>query len=374
MKALRLLSLLAGSLSRRRYKIGQPRYLTYLVTFACNARCLMCDSWKKPSPEDLSLAEIDRIFRQLPALDMVRLSGGEPFVRPDLLEIAHLAQDVLQPFRLHVTTNGFLTDRIVRFCEARRKSTPLQLLVSVDGLESKHNEVRGRDTAWSTATATLKALAARTRELNLTLGVNQTVVDAAGAGQYRRLNEFLKPLGIRHHVVMAYDASATYSLEAEVEIAPKAIGAFSTFGRFPPAAIARLWDEVEEDVRAWPLLDRLAKRYYIRGIRNRVLHGDGTPNPPCVALNAHLRILPNGDVPTCQFNTRMVGSFRRQSFHEIWASQAARRQRDWVRRCPGCWAECEVLPNAVYTGDLFRPDAPGSPAHTSGIPVPLRPA
>ena len=28
--------------------------------------------------------------------------------------------------------------------------------------------------------------------------------------------------------------------------------------------------------------------------------------------------------------------------------------REWVDRCPGCWAECEVLPNAIYSGDLLR--------------------
>ncbi len=354
MKPLRFLSLLMQSAARRRYDVGQPRYLTYLVTFTCNARCVMCDSWKKPSPDDLTVREIERIFRQLPRLDMVRLSGGEPFVRPDLLEIAHLTQAHLQPFRLHITSNGFLTDRIVKFCETRRKDLPLQLLISVDGLESKHNQVRGREIAWAAATATLKALAPRRRDLNLSLGVNQTIVDAEGAAHYRRLNDFLKSLDIRHHVVMAYDASATYRLETEVDLAPKAVGDFTTFGSFQRDAIARLWDDVEADVATWPRLERWAKRYYIRGIRNRVLHGAGTPNPPCVALNAHLRILPNGDVPTCQFNTKTVGNLRRQSFREVWASQAAASQRTRVRQCPGCWAECEVLPNAIYTGDLFR--------------------
>jgi MoaA/NifB/PqqE/SkfB family radical SAM enzyme len=285
---------------------------------------------------------------------MVRLSGGEPFVRQDLLDIAHRAQDLLDPFRLHVTSNGFLTDRIVKFCEQRRRDIPLQVLISVDGMESKHNQVRGRDTAWATATATLKHLAAHQDKFNLSLGVNQTIVDAEGAEHYRRLNAFLKPLGIRHHVVMAYDVSATYSLKEEIEVAPKSIGSFATFGDFQGAEITRLWSEVEKDIASWPLTERMAKRYYIEGIRNRVLHGRGAPNPPCVALNAHLRILPNGDVPTCQFNTKKAGNLRRQSFEEVWHSAAATQQRDWVRKCPGCWAECEVLPNAVYTGDLLK--------------------
>jgi hypothetical protein len=62
--------------------------------------------------------------------------------------------------------------------------------------------------------------------------------------------------------------------------------------------------------------------------------------------------LPNGQVPTCQFNTKSAGSLRHQSFDELWFGEPARGQRAWVHRCPGCWAECEVLPNAFYTGDL----------------------
>lgn len=376
----------------RRQQTDLPRFLTYIVTFTCNARCIMCDSWRKPSPNDLTLDEIEGIFDQLPELDGVRLSGGEPFVRRDLLEIAHLAQEKLNPLFLHVTTNGFLTDRIVRFCEQRRKDVPLQLLISVDGLAEKHNRVRGHDKAWDYVTRTLEALAPRRRELRLQLAVNQTIVDAEGAEHYRKLRDHLRPLGVHNNFVMAYDASATYHLDDEVEVAPDEIGQFATFGEFSHQQLADLFDWVEHDLADYPLLERIAKRYYLRGIRSRLLEGrpkspaagrafsgrpsstdglghevgpkarvhgalgsDGAPpSPPCVALNSHLRLLPDGRVPTCQFNTRVAGDLRQQSFEQLWHSEQVEKQRSWVRACPGCWAECEVLPNAVYTGDLVR--------------------
>lgn len=349
-----LLSLPLTMLRARQGERCRPRFLTYIVTFNCNARCVMCDSWKKPSPEDLKLEEIDRIFRQLPRMDFVRLTGGEPFARVDLPEIARLVERHLEPLCLHITSNGFLTDRIVRYCETRDKATPLRLLISIDGMADKHNAVRGRETAWDTATATLKALAGRRRELNLILSVNQTIVDLEGREHYRRLRDFLRPLGIRNNVVLAYDASSTYSLESEVNTAPTEIGRFTTFGDLGEAEIAGLLDEVEQDLGDAAWADRLAKRYYLRGIRNRLLRGEGDPNPRCVALGAHLRLYPNGDVPTCQFNSRRVGNLRRQSFDEVWHSAEAETQRRWVRACPGCWAECEVLPSALYTGDILR--------------------
>jgi len=351
---MRLIQLLRSIRRIRAGETDDPRFLTFTVTYSCNARCIMCDSWKIPSPDDLSLPEIERIFDQLPQLDAVRLTGGEPFVRRDLLDICHLAQRKLNPVVVHVTTNGFLTDRIVQFCEARKKDRPLQLLISVDGIGEKHNQVRGTKNAWEHVVRTIHALAPRRKELRLSLAVNQTIVDAEGAEHYKLLRDFLKPLGIRNQMVMAYDVSATYSTERNIDVAPTQVGQFSTFGEFDRKDLVALLDEVERDLKSYSLLERVAKRYYLRGIRHRILHGVGSPNPPCVALRSHLRIFPNGDVPTCQFNSRVVGNLRQQRFRDIWSSATAKEQRSWVQQCPGCWAECEVLPSAIYSGDLLK--------------------
>lgn len=354
-----MLSRLAGFVTsvirNQRRQFNWPRLLTYTVTFGCNARCIMCDSWKMPTAGDLTLSEIENIFGQLPQMDAVRLTGGEPFIRRDLSEIAQVIDDHLRPLILHMTTNGFLTDRIVEFCELRSKRTPLDLLISMDGIREKHNQVRGHSRAFDSCMETIKALAPRRRELKLHIAVNQTIVDAEGASHYARLREVLRPFGIQNHVVMAYDSSATYNLERDVDVAPTEVGKFTTFGTFTTDEIRRLLDEVESDLDqySWPL--RLAKRYYIQGIRNRLVGGgQAVPNPKCVALTSHLRIFPNGDIPTCQFNSRIVGNLRTTSFDEIWTSIQAETQRKWVKRCAGCWAECEVLPNAIYTGDLLR--------------------
>lgn len=353
--AARLPGFLSAVARNRRRVPGPPRFLTYTVTFTCNARCIMCDSWKMTSPDDLTMPEIDRIMAQLPPLDAVRITGGEPTARKDLVELVATVIRHTRPLVLHVTTNGFLTDRIVELAEKRDRGTPLFLLVSVDGEEAKHNHVRGRDTAWAGVTRTLEALAPRAKELNLKLAINQTIVDPEGVEHYARLRARFAPLGVTHNAVMAYDSSATYNLEKNIDIAPTEMGQFATFGDFTTEHFDALLAEVEADLPGLPAAERAARRYYWKGIAAR-LRGEGVaaPNPPCVALNAHLRIFPNGDVPVCQFNTRTAGNLRRQSFKEVWEGPDAARERDWVNRCPGCWAECEVLPSAIYTGDLLR--------------------
>ena len=350
----RVLSFFRDAIRNRWNQDCLPRFLTYTVTYGCNARCIMCDSWKLPTKDDLELAEIDRLFQQLPRMDAVRLTGGEPFARTDLREIHDLAVTHLRPLVIHVTTNGFLTDRIREFCEQRDRQVPLQLLISVDGVGDKHNQVRGTERAWPSVLETIESLCGRERELRLKLMVNQTIVDEEGASQYRELRELLSRYGIRNNVVMAYDESATYSITRDQECAPAEIGQFTTFGNFTPDKLESLFDQVDEDIKSLPYLERLAKQYYMDGIRNRLIGDSGKPNPKCVALSSHLRIFPNGDVPTCQFNSQVVGNLREDSFDAVWNAARRREQRDWVKSCPGCWAECEVLPNAIYSLDLLK--------------------
>ena len=139
-----------------------------------------------------------------------------------------------------------------------------------------------------------------------------------------------------------------------MEVAPSQIGQFTTFGEFTESHLQTLFDEIEKDLANYPLLDRLAKRYYLLGIRYRLLADKGTPNPKCVALNSHLRLLPDGRVPTCQFNTISVGNLCHDDFADPWSSSRTQKQRDWVNKCLGCWAESEVLPRAIFTGDLLQ--------------------
>jgi MoaA/NifB/PqqE/SkfB family radical SAM enzyme len=231
-------------------------------------------------------------------------------------------------------------------------------MISLDGMQNKHNHVRGSSIAWASATKTLEILSKHRDPWRLDLAVNQTIVDREGVEQYRQLREFLGPLGIRHQAVMAYDGSATYNLQREVDLAPKQIGQFATFGEFTHDDLRALFSEIDKDLLRIPRWAHAVKRYYLQGIRQRLLPSEsenGWNNPRCVALRAHLRIFPNGDVPTCQFNTKTIGNLRETPFQKVWESLKADQQRDWVRACPGCWAECEVLPNAIYTLDLVKP-------------------
>ena len=118
--------------------------LTYTVTFTCNARCVMCDSWRKDAKGDLTLAEIERIFTAASADGRCPADRWSRSCAAIWWTSLGLAAGALDPALLHVTTNGFLTDRIVDFCERRPRTIPLNLLVSIDGVGSR--TMRSADT------------------------------------------------------------------------------------------------------------------------------------------------------------------------------------------------------------------------------------
>jgi len=161
---------------------------------------------------------------------------------------------------------------------------------------------------------------------------------------------------------VAYAESATYSTTTATDLSPATSGSFRTANPIDPELFRSFMDKVERDAKDLPWSNGVAKAYYLKGIRNRVLHGRGTPNPACAALGGHMRIFPNGDVPTCQFNSKMVGNLSVTDFDTCWNSTPALVGRAWVEKCPGCWAECEVLPSALLGGDLlmnrFRKEIP----------------
>ena len=55
---------------------------------------------------NLTLEEIEKVFKRLGPVYFFNVSGGEPFMRPDLAEIIRLACVHLKPSLVHIPTNS----------------------------------------------------------------------------------------------------------------------------------------------------------------------------------------------------------------------------------------------------------------------------
>lgn len=121
---------------------GQGRRFEYLrlsVTDVCNFRCSYClpDGYRKQAgqPANLSVDEIRRLVTAFSWLGLwkVRLTGGEPSLRRELLDIARTVSAVPGIRRLAMTTNGYRLGE----CAADYVAAGIQALnVSVDSLDS----------------------------------------------------------------------------------------------------------------------------------------------------------------------------------------------------------------------------------------------
>ena len=128
---------------------NEPVSLVHFVTNRCNARCSFCfidfDD-ENTFKDELSLEEIDRFTKTLgKSLVNINLTGGEPFARKDLIEIARIYARNTSLQSIYITTNGSLPDRIEKFAKQITEEFPyitISISISIDDIEEKHDKIR----------------------------------------------------------------------------------------------------------------------------------------------------------------------------------------------------------------------------------------
>ncbi len=96
----------------------QISYLRISVTDRCNLRCVYCMPEEgiplRPHAEIMRFEEIAQVTRLAAEYGVrrVRLTGGEPLVRPDLPELVRMLSDIPQIEEISLTTNGILLEEM----------------------------------------------------------------------------------------------------------------------------------------------------------------------------------------------------------------------------------------------------------------------
>lgn len=114
-------------------------YLRLSVTDVCNFSCSYClpDGYKKTGCESfLNQEEIIRLVKAFAALGVwkIRLTGGEPTVRPDFIQIAQRVASIEGIKKLAFTTNGYkLPERAQSYYDAGLRA----INISIDSLNAE---------------------------------------------------------------------------------------------------------------------------------------------------------------------------------------------------------------------------------------------
>jgi GTP 3',8-cyclase len=117
------------------------RYLRLSVTDRCNLRCVYCmseDMRFQPSTELLSLEELDRVARAFMrrGVRKLRITGGEPLVRRNILSLFESLSDTLRNGlldELTLTTNGI---RLPQMAEGLAAAGVRRINISLDTLDA----------------------------------------------------------------------------------------------------------------------------------------------------------------------------------------------------------------------------------------------
>jgi radical SAM protein with 4Fe4S-binding SPASM domain len=290
------------------------------IIAACNLRCTHCFAGELPRKTELSLAQMDRLFAELASLGSFRLglTGGEPLLRKDLLDIV----DAATSHGLHpcLTTNGLLIDE--RIARELGKREWVWLNVSLEGATATSNDrVRGLGT-FTEVKRRLRILAEHARfTIAFTItSANAEEVEACAAlarelGAHTAVFRPLYPVGVaREH--------------------PELMPSFSQY----TDALARLAGDLHaiDPFSPQHRANQQARTYQNLG---------------CGAANLVASISASGDVNPCSFLGSEFdgGNLHERSFAEIWsASQVFERLRRTSGSACGFQGGCRARALAAH--------------------------
>lgn len=348
LKAFRALGLGLGLTSQSK---PMPINFTVSVTNRCNARCKTCNIWRiyeeHPSLNDaeLSAEEFARIFTNIgKCAYWFTLSGGEPFLRKDIVEIYDALIHHCAPNIVNIPTNAtapkHIEKRVREFLEIDNKN-PLIINLSLDGVRSLHDEIRGVKGNFEKLMDTYERLTALREDYeNLRVGVH-TVVSIHNIGHLEAVYDFVRGRNPKP------DSHIFEIAEERVELDTIGSGITPEHDSFA-SAFEPLKARVNRDYLKRDLLSRITQsfrlEYYdkvgeILKERRQII--------PCYAGFASCQISAYGDVWACCVAAKSLGNLRDVNFEfdKLWHSEKANELRAAIKR-----GECYCpLANAMYT-------------------------
>lgn len=293
---------------------------TVIVTYRCNARCNMCNRYKKPSQpeEEISLETI----KKLPPMYFTNITGGEPFIRTDLKEIVRELRK--KSDRIVISTNGFFTDRIVELC---REFPDIGIRISIEGLEETNNQIRGLEDGFNRGYSTLKKLV----EMGMKdVGFGMTVQDL-NAKDLVALYDLSNEMNMEFATASLHNSF--YFVEAKNIIHDRPM-------------VAKEFERLINELLKSKSPKKWFRAYFNHGLINYI-YGQKRLLPCDMAFDTFF-IDPYGDVMPCNGtkDKEVMGNLNEcESWDELWQSPRAQAVRSKVRCCDrNCWMIGSVSP------------------------------
>ena len=331
---------------------NEPISLVHFVTNRCNARCSFCfidfDD-PKTFKGELSLNEIQTLTKNLgSSLLNVNLTGGEPFARKDLADIAKLYLNNTPVQSIYITTNASLPDRIKKFAEDISFFSPqteLSFQISIDDFPEKHDKVRKIKNLFDNCIESYRLLKKISLKVNPVVSItvshencdnikdifnylhDKCNIDAIKCGIVRDEGVYKTPQEKREKIFEAYNW-LTSTLKQKIR--EKKILNYND-----KSLQGKL--HKKKDIISWEMV----KQMYL----------NSKYISPCHAASLFGIITANGKVYPCEIlEDKLLGNLRdhNMKFMEIWKSEKTKKTKDFIlnSKC-NCTYECALTYNIL---------------------------
>ncbi|MDW7727939.1 MAG: radical SAM protein [Candidatus Methanoperedens sp.] len=213
---------------------GFPFIIGWELTLVCNLRCRHCGSSAgMPRVRELTLEESLAICDQFPALlvQEVNFTGGEPLLRPDWQKIcSHLGELGIST---KILTNGLTlgSDTVA----AMKDLGIAGVGISLDGLESTHDHIRGHVGLFRCALAGIK----RVQNADIPITVI-TTVNALNLTELPSMFTLLRSMGINRWQIQPISPQGRAHKYAELHLTEEAYMQLGTF--------VKQWEPLAEEI------------------------------------------------------------------------------------------------------------------------------
>lgn len=328
-----------------------PMNYTISVSYKCPSKCKTCNVWKKKA-DDLTLEEWTKVAKSIGKSPYwMTFSGGEPFMRPDIVELVTMFYKNCSPKIINIPTNGILWQNVTQKAPQIAKNCPnadVVINLSLDQCGIKHEQIRGVPKNWELSMKTWEGLKKAKKEMklkNLTLGIH-TVIS----------NFNVKDFPVFHKDLLKYepDSYITEIAEERVELDTKGTGITPDLEHYSKAIDSLLEDMQrmfkEKKYKGVAKVAAAFRMQYYQNVK-KWLH-EKRQVIPCFAGWASAQISPDGKIWECCIEATVLGDLRKENydFSKIWFGKKAQEVRKRIKS-KGC--SCP-LANASYTNMLHH--------------------
>ncbi len=316
----------------------RPRWLVFEVTDRCNSRCTHCNIWNTPNDKNpITADEIIKAFADPLFKDLyyIQITGGEPVLRKDLEEIFLGIHKVLPKAIIQLSTNALLPDRVLKIVRASLEAgITICVGVSIDGIGTEHDKIRGVKGNFNKADHLLKELVKLRQTYGSQLKVSGGIV-------------------ISDLTLHSLEPVREYAKKIDIDLTEAWYNECSFYGNEGKNDIKKNLTEAIRSQAPSPLKDLWLKDLAGESIKFT-----------CFAMHTFCLLKWSGDIVPCltHFNS-IGGNIRKNTPTEIWHSKQMQDIRtSKVDDCKGClnsWGAGWSFESSYYKFILFYLKHPG---------------